>query len=174
MPDSTLKQAILEAYASAPDNVIILHTLEFRHSAFSAPIRVVRDHADLTATLEASAPLNAGQAVFFSRFAFELVRPEVSSTGVPQCTIEIDNVNRAIVANIEAALTTTSPILVTYREFISSDLSGPQNDPPITLSVLSVTADVFRIKAVCGFHDLVNRRFPTLAFDSETFSGLAS
>ena len=174
MPDSTLKQAIKEAYAAAPDNVIIYHTLEFRHPSFTTPIRVVRDYTDLTATLEASAPVDAGQAVTFVRFAFNLVKPEVSATGVPQCTIEIDNVSRDIVANIEASLSSTSPISVTYREFISSDLSGPQNDPPITMSLLSVTADTFKVKAVAGFPDLVNRRFPTKEYDAETFSGLVS
>lgn len=173
MPDSTLSQAIMEAYASAPDDPIY-HTLELRHPAFTTPIRVVRDWADLTATLEASAPANPGETVTFVRFAFDFTKPEVSASGVPQLTIEIDNVDRAIVANIEAALTTADMVQATYREYLGSDLSGPQNDPPIHMTIMSITADVFRVRATAGFPDLMNRRFPSTEYDSETFPGLVS
>ncbi len=172
MTDSSLKAAIKEAYASAPSDLIIYHTLELRHPAFTAPIRVVRDYADLTATLEATAPANPGASVTFIAFNFDFTKPEIGTTGVPQINIEIDNVDRAIVANIEAALTTMDLVQATYREYLSSDLAGPQNDPPIHMTILSITADVFRVKAVAGFPDLLNRRFPTLEYDSETFPGL--
>lgn len=172
MPDSTLSQALREAYAAAPSGTIIYHTLELRHPAFSSPIRVVRDYADLVATLEATAPVDAGVAVTFVRFAFEFTKPEISTTGVPQMTIEIDNVDRSIIANIEAALTSTAMVQATYREYISTDLSAPQNNPPISMTILSLTADVFRVKAVAGFPDLMNRRFPTLEYAAETFPGL--
>lgn len=174
MPDSTLSQAIREAYAAAPSNLVIYHTLELNHPAFTAPIRVVRDWADLTATLEASAPVDAGSEVTFVGFAFDFTRPEISTTGVPRMAIEIDNVDRAIVANLEAALTTTDMVTAIYREYLSSDLTGPQNDPPIHMTIISVTADVFRVKAVAGFPDLINRRFPSIAYDSETFPGLVA
>lgn len=172
MPDSTLSQALKEAYAAAPTNVVIYHTLEFRHSAFSTPIRVVRDYANLTATLEATAPADPSTAVLFVGFAFELTKPEMSTSGVPQLTIEIDNVDRSIVANIEQAITSTELVQVTYREFLSSDLSAPQNDPPITMTVMAISADVFKVRATCGFPDMQNRRFPTKEYDPQTFPGL--
>ena len=34
MPDPALSEAIREAYAAAPADVVILHTLELRHPAF--------------------------------------------------------------------------------------------------------------------------------------------
>ncbi len=171
MPDSTLSQAIKEAYASAPPDPIY-HTLELRHPSFTSPIRVVRDWADLTATLEASAPVDPSASVTFIRFAFDFTKPEISAAGVPQLTIEMDNVDRAIVANIEAALSTTDMVQATYREYISTDLTCPANDPPIHMTIMSITADIFRIKAVAGFPDLMNRKFPTTEYDSETFPGL--
>ena len=174
MPDSTLSQAIREAYAAAPANLVIYHTLEINHPAFATPIRVVRDYADLTCILEESAPVDAGASVTFARFAFDFVRPEVSTTGVPQMTIEIDNVDRSIVASLEQAISTPDLVTVIYREYISSDLSGPQNDPPLYMNMLSVTADVFRVKATCGFPNLVNHRFPTTAYTATVFPGLVS
>jgi hypothetical protein len=169
---SLLSQALKEAYASAPSNTIIFSTLELRHPAFTQPIRVVRDYQDLVATLEDSAPVNAGQSVTFIRFAFDITKPEVSSTGVPQVTITLDNVSREIVANVELAMDTRELIQVTYREYLNTDLSGPQNDPPITMVISTVSADVFKVTAVAGFPDLMNKKFPRTAYNSDEFPGL--
>lgn len=172
MTDSTLKAALKEAYASAPSNTLIYHTLELNHPAFSTPIRVVRDYTDLTATLEASAPFNPNQAVVFTAFNFEFTKPEVSSNGVPQINITLDNVSTLIIGNIELAMTTMDLVTAIYREYISTDLSGPQNDPPIHMNLITITADVFHVTATAGFPDLMNRRFPSTAYESETFPGL--
>lgn len=65
MSDPTLSQALMEAYASCPSDDVTLHTIELRHPAFddgagnNVAIRVVRDHVDLTATLEVDAPGSA-------------------------------------------------------------------------------------------------------------------
>lgn len=172
MPDDTLSLAIQEAYASAPSNLVIYHTLEIWHPNFSTPIRVVRDHADLTARLEASAPRDAGQTVTFVGYAFDVVPPEVTHTAVPQCVIEIDNVSRDILAHVEASMGSSELITLTYRAFLSSDLTAPQNNPPLTLTVLSISATVFRVRATCGFPNLANRRFPGLDYTAEVFPGL--
>ena len=173
MTDTTLSAAIKEAYASAPSNDIIYHTLEIHHPDFALPIRVVRDSVDLTATLEATAPRNPGASVSFVGFAFDIVPPEVISTGMPTCVLEIDNVSREILAQIEAATGSTELITVIYRQFLSSNLAGgPENDPPLILTILSITANAFRISAVCGFGDLVNKKFPSKIYTAEQFPGL--
>lgn len=172
MTDTTLSLAIREAYASAPANVVIYHTLELRHVAFTQPLRVVRDYKDLSAYLELTAPDNPGELVTFTRFAFDFMKPEVSTGGVPQITITMDNVDRSIVASIEAALATTDLVQVTYREYISTDLNGPQNNPPVSMTILSVKADLFKITAVAGFPNLANMRFPRTEYSPEVFTGL--
>jgi hypothetical protein len=172
MPDSTLSQALKEAYAAAPAGVIIYHTLELWHSAFSSPVRVVRDNVDLTATLESTAPRNASTAVTFVAFSFDFTKPEVSDTGVPEITIEIDNADRSIVANIEAAMGSTEMIQVIYREFINTDLSVPQNNPPIIMTITGITATAFKVTAKAGFPNLANRKFPTDEYDPTVYVGL--
>ena len=173
MPDSTLSQAIKEAYASAPRGVISYLTMELRHSLLTEPIRVVMDNADLVAYLEDTAPINAGEQVTFIRYAFDLKKPEISPNGIPTVELEIDNVSREIVASIEAVLVSTELLKGTFREYLSTDLSGPQNDPPMHLDVMTVSADMFRVKATLGFPNLMNKRFPTLAYDPEIFVSLA-
>lgn len=172
MPDSALSDAIREAYACAPSDAVIYHTLEIAHPSWATPIRVVRDFDNLTATLESTAPYDPSTAVLFLGFAFDVIPPEVSAAGTPQLVIEIDNVSREILANIEIAMATPDLLTVTYRAFLSSDLSGPQNDPPMTLTIFQISANPMRIRAVAGFNDVVNKRFPSETYGAEDFPGL--
>lgn len=173
MPDATLSAAIREAYASAASDQVIHHTLEVWHPAFSTPVRVVRDRVDLTARLEASAPRDAGQLVSFIAFAFDVVPPDATPHAVPQCVIEIDNVSRDLLAQVELAMTSSQHIEIIYRAYLSGRTAiGPENDPPLTLAVLSLSATVHRLRATCGYPDLANLRFPREDYTAERFPGL--
>jgi hypothetical protein len=170
--DPALSEAIKEAYASAPADEVIYHTLEIWHPNFTQPIYVVRDFEDLNATKEPDAARDAGLEVTFVGFAFEIVPPEVDGQGVPQCVIEIDNVSREILANIEAAMGSMESITAIYRAYLSSDLTSPENDPPLELTIMSISADAFRVRAMAGFGSLANTRFPKLDYSAEVFPGL--
>lgn len=167
MPDATLSAAIKEAYASAPTDVVLLHTITLDHPAFTAPIRVVRDQQDLVATLE-----TGGAPVTFTAFAFELDLPEVADTGVPEVVLQIDNVSREIIAAIELAQSAPAKISLSYRAYLSSDLSGPQNVPPLTLTITAIEADMFKVTARATLVDFVNRRFPNEDYTDVRFPGL--
>lgn len=166
MPDAALSAAIREAYASAPAAALILHTLEFRHPAFTTPIRVVADRRSWDLRLE------TGALVTFIGFAFEFTLPEKVVTAAPEIEIAIDNVDRQIVAYMDLAAQSDSLIEVSYRAYLADDPSGPQNVPPLTLVVREVSADVFRVRARCGFGDLSNRKFPSAVYDLQRFPGL--
>lgn len=172
MPNLSLSDAIQEAYASAPADIVTLHTIEIRHPSFNQPIRLVRDKTNLLAYLEDSAPENPGEQVEFIAFAFDLTLPEVQQAGSPEVEITIDNVTGEIVGYLDQASQSTSLIEVTYRPYLTSDLSTPQMDPPLTLVVRSISADVFRVKARAGYGDLSNRKFPNVIYDTENFPGL--
>lgn len=175
MPDPALSAAIQEAYASAPAEEVIYHTLELWHTAFSAPIRVVRDIADLDARLEPEAARNPGEVVTFVGYSFDLVPPDQSTTAVPQCTIEIDNVDRLILGELDKAAVSGEATIAIYRAFLASALDdGPENQPPMVLTLFQVSATPFRITATAGFPDLVNRRFPRLDYSPERFPGLVT
>lgn len=174
MPDFTLSDALAEAYASAPADEVILHTLEIRHPSFTQPIRVVRDYHDFTATLEADAPVDPGAEVTFIAMAFDFILPEVAKATSPEIEISLDNVGGEIIAYLDAAAQTPELIEVTYRPYLASDLSGPQMDPPLTLVIRSVTADIFRVRARAGYADLANRKFPAQVYDTQRFPGLSA
>ena len=173
MPDATLDEAIREAMASAPVGVVIYDTLELRHPAFTVPIRVVLDEVDLDARLEAGAPSDAGLIVTFRAYAFDLVPPEVFS-GVPQMTLEIDNVDREIGVQLEAANREGSPITLIYRLYRSGQLAtGPSNLPPMKMELKTVSVMPMRVRATAGFRDLLNRVFPGIEYSLERFPGLS-
>lgn len=174
MPDFTLSDALDEAYASAPSSEVVLHTLEIRHPDFTQPIRVVRDHQDFDAYLEADAPENPGEEVTFIAMAFDFTLPEVTKSTSPEIEIGLDNVSGEISAYLDIAANSPDLIEVTYRPYLASDPSGPSMNPPLTLTIRSVTADIFRVKAVAGFADLANKKFPSQTYDTERFAGLSS
>lgn len=174
MPDPTLSAALREAYASAPADQVIWHTLEIWHSAFSAPIRVVRDVTALDARIEAGATRDAGTIVTFAAYAFDVMPPELTAEALPQVTIEIDNVSLEILAQLDAAIIAGGEIEVIYRQYLSDTaLDGPETDPPLRMELIQVSATLQRIRATAGFPVLQDAKFPALEYDLETFPGLA-
>ncbi|MFI3241766.1 MAG: DUF1833 family protein [Alphaproteobacteria bacterium] len=167
MADETLSEALKEAYASAPSDVILLHTLELRHPAFvdddgnETAIRVVRDHVDHVCTLEDSASLNPGEAVEFVAMAFDLSLPTVNTSPTPEITVTIDNVSTEIIAYLDKAIETQDMIELTYRPYLSNDLTEPQMNPPITLTISEINVDILKITATASMMDIGNLSFPS-------------
>lgn len=181
MPSPTLSEALKEAYASAPDEVIILHTLEIRHSSFfdengdPMAVRVVRDNEDLTATLEDDAPMNAGETVEFIALHFDLSLPAQDDTGAtPEIQFSIANVGRVLMRYIDDAVVSKDPVYITYRPYLSTDLTQPHMNPPITLTVRSISANLNEVTGRAGFGDTPNRRFPRVDYTSRDFPGLSA
>jgi len=178
---ATLSEALKEAYASAPSDKTILHTLEFRHDSFvdesnnPTAVRVVLDHEDLTATLEASAPMNPSEAVLFQRAHFDFALPEQSdNAALPEIIISVDNATRLLMPYLDQAIEGGGAIEVTYRAFLSDDLTGPETDPPLTLTITQVDVNLSTVEARATFGDFANRRFPGIDYDAATWPGLAA
>ncbi|WP_337996235.1 DUF1833 family protein [Oleispirillum naphthae] len=202
MPDPNLSEAIREAYASSPSGVVTLHTLELLHPNFDAPVRVVRNHADtktwlalggaavqsvldaldektrrnigLVARLEASAPENPGEMVAWVALAFDVDLPEVATSAAPEATVTIDNVDQEITRQLDLAATSTEKIRMIYRPYISSDIEGPQADPPMVLTVGDVTVTDMQVSGNAGVSDVGNRAFPNETYTATRFPALAA
>lgn len=179
MTDNTLSEALKEAYASAPSDVILLHTLELRHPSFvdengePTAIRVVRDNINHICTLEDSAPLDAGNAVEFIAMGFDLELPPVEEIPVPEITLTLDNVSTEIIQYLDRAVETQDMIEMTYRPYLSNDLSCPQMNPPITLVITEITADISKISATARMMDIGNKSFPEENYTVKKYPGLS-
>lgn len=176
----TYSEALARAYASAPEDEVVLDTLEFRHPTFveaGVPfaIRAVNDHSELVATLEDDAPLNGGDTVTFIPVYFTFARPSESDSGTtPEVEISVSNVARHLIPHLDRAKESRDPIEVTWRPYVASDLTGPHMNPPLTLTIRSITCDMMNVTARAGFGDLTNRRFPAIEYTSLKFPGLAA
>ncbi len=173
-------QAIAEAYASAPEEVVILDTLEFRHPLFIDPtgavvaVRVVNDHTVLRAALEADAPADPGRFVDFQPVRFGFRRPaESDSAQIPEVEISVSNVSFILTRYLDMSNESRFPVSVTYRPYLSNDLTAPHMQPPLTLTLRSATADVSTVTLRAGFGDMNNRRFPRMDYTSLRHPGLA-
>ena len=173
MPDFTLSDALAEAYASAPA-VPTLHTLEIRHPSFTEPIRVVRDFSDVTARLEDSAPLNAGEFVLFVAMNFDLKVPNVEKATSPEFEVSLDNASAEITGYMDAASQSQDLIEMTYRPYLASDLGTPTMNPPLTMVVRAVNVGLFRAVAKAGYGEFANRKFPGETINTTRFPGLGS
>jgi len=173
MPDNTLTEAIREAYAYADDAAVILDTVEIYHPAFSEPIRVVADRADLIATLEDDAPRNAGEAVTFRAFAFRCSDPGVDDQGRPRFTLELDNVSREIIQWVQAASESTMPVEIIPRRYLDVDLTGPQNTRPWRLIARAVRADATTVSCEAQLVTFnPDKTFPSAVYTTDAFPGL--
>lgn len=175
-------EALAAAYASAPEDEVILATLEFRHATFVDPatgqpfaIRVVNDHEPLTAGLEADAVLDPGATVEFKPCYFSLVLPnETDSGATPELSVTVDNIARELMVYLERAKETRSPVYVTWRPYLASDTTGPHMLPVLTLSMRSVSCTMSTVTGRAGFADLTNKRFPSLEYTPKNFPGLSA
>ena len=132
--DFDLDAAIQEAYAAAPQNVILLHTLEINHPAFSKPARVCRwpvtgnEPDTFRCLIESYALHNHGEVVEFVGLPFEITLPEKSTDTPGTFKLKLDNVGDTLDEELEAAVLYGSKITAIYREYIkgTEGTDGPR------------------------------------------------
>lgn len=188
--DDIWSQALQEAYASAPVDEVILHTIELRHSSFInehgevQPIRLVSDYGELITEgdpdiygfrlkLEDNAPVNSGEEVIFQAVMFDFTLPDQLEGTLPTVEIKIDNVSREVSQYLDDAVDLDEPIELVYREYLASDKTEPQFIlDGMTIQIVKTT--VFSISATASFADLINRNFPGKIYRPQEFRGLIS
>ncbi len=178
-PITPFSDDLREYMFSAPTDVLAPDTIEIRHPAFvddndnPVAVRFVNDPSgDLVATLEDDAPMNAGEQVTFCRGQFQFILPESTDQGLPTCDIQVENVSGVLTPWLFKAVAFPAPIEITYRQFLTDDLSQPQ----FILSGLTaqkVSAGLLRVTCTAGFEDFLNKPFPATIYNTWDFPGLA-
>lgn len=168
MPDPSLTAAIKEAYASAPSDEVILETIALVHSALAAPVYLVRDRVDLIADLETS------ETVTFKASSFRLTKPPAGDNGIAPLSLSIDNVDRSITDFVNTVKKSTEPVQVYYRAYLASDLTQPQTNPPLVLSLSDISLNVFEASGRATFADIVNKKAPSEYYTRSRFPSLGS
>lgn len=173
----TLSQAYAEAAAIAPANRVLLDTLSFAHPTIGAAteLRFVADHQDLTATIEAGAPIQAGQAVAFTRCGFTLQAPPESDTEAqPQLRIGLVGISNAVAAALDAAVTSDTPVVVTHRVYASDDTTAPAVLPVLRMDMVGVEVTDVAVVIVCQYRDPANTAFPRVTYTRAQYPTLSA
>ena len=92
---------------------------------------------------------------------------------VPEISLSLDNVSTEIMRYLDQAIDTQDMIEMTYRPYLSNDLSCPQMDPPITLVITEITADISKISATARMMDIGNKSFPAENYTVKKYPGLS-
>jgi hypothetical protein len=173
--------ALKEAWVHGDTSVALLTTVTLSNANFTdengAPTEhyLVRNFEDIAATLEADAPMNAGQEVTFQACPFDFTRPsEVDDSAPTAVTFSIDNVSRHIMRALDQTLESFDVTTITLREYLSNDLSAPHNDPPLVLELQTAEVGIDRAEATASYGDSGNKRFPADTYDITRFPGLVS
>jgi hypothetical protein len=181
-PANPYSDDLREFMFSNPPDVVALDTLELRHPAFvaedgvtPAAARVVNDNDDLVVTLEADAPMNAGEEVTFTRCRFELTLPESNSPGLPSCQMAVENVGELLMTPIEQAVQVPAPIQATYRQVLAPvDETQPGEIGAVIdgLTVRRINVTPLRVTGQAGFEDDLNVPFGRKKYTAKEYPGL--
>lgn len=178
---SAISEAYAEAMTSAPIRRVMLATYEFRHPNFLdehgavTAIRIINDFVNVTATLEADAPMDPGEAVEFTALPVTVTGPEEGDTGtVPSISLTVDGVSGHISEHLDQALLSAVPIEVTERIYASDDLTGPHRLPVITMILRGISVGDVTMSATASFFDTSNTTFPRKEYTTAEYPGLAA
>ncbi len=132
------------------------------------PIYMVQCHEEKEFTLE------TGATVTFEPVGFRFQLPGQNDRGVSELNIAIDNVDRRIGDFVNSAQGFDAPILIRYRPYLSTDTSGPQQDPPLELVLSDVSINQFEVTGRATFADIVNLEFLTEYYNRCRFPSLGN
>lgn len=167
--NESLNEAIKEAYALAPSDEVPLETLELCHpSVAGGSLYLINQREPFTLTLE------NGEQKIFEPVGFQFALPAAGDNGRQDMQLSIDNVDRRISDFIEKAKNYYEPVKVYYRPYLSSDLTTPQMNPPLSLSLQDVSITAQTIAGRASFADVLNRKFPEEYYTRKRFPSLAN
>ncbi len=191
MPDTTLSEALQEAYASHPAETPLVDTLSFYYDglvdAEGADMEVyifqgfVGDRTSPEGVplkdfrLEPGARFLGGEVVEFLGLPFEIVLPDVTTQPLAKGQLVVDGVGREITDKLLEAVALGVSLQVTYRGYLEGlEDDGPQHDPPIRFGLSNVTANALQIRGDITVTRVGNGRSPAETYTIERFAALGN
>ena len=155
-------------YATAPVDRYYVETLSLEHPAFENGIRFLTNHNGGWI-----GDMGDGVIATYQYAPFVAVPPSDADQAAISLQVAIDNAGRELMEELEnLSQTPSQPITVTYRVYLSSDPQVLQNDPPLVLSVASVTATQDAVTFAATLTNLRNRPFPSMLYTTQLYPGL--
>jgi len=149
-------------YASSGSEVII-ETLQIvvRNKTFW----LTKGWDDITATIE------DGTAQLFEACGIDLALPARNTDGTQDLKFAISNIKGVVSSAIRDAIDDLSNAKLTYRCFISTDLSAPAGTP-FTLSIKSGYWTALEVQLSAGYMNILDTAWPRYRYTLVDFPGL--
>lgn len=149
-------------YASSGTEVII-QTLQI--NVGDEVYYLCEGYEDITAVTE------DGDTVTFKAGAINLVLPARNSDGTQDLQFDISNIDGVVSTAIRNALDDLSSASMTYRNYVSTDLSAPAS-PPFTLAVKSGTWTALQVQVKAGYMNILDTAWPRYRYTLPYYPGL--
>lgn len=168
MPNTAYQEAIKEAYALAPTDLVVLDTIVLSHPSLAGQtIYLVNALEDYTLTLT-----GGGGSQLFTAHPFTFKLPPAGEKGIQELQIAFDNVDRSISDFLNSAKDYRTPAKVLYCPYLSTDLTTPQLDPPLELNLTDVKVTAHKATGRATFADLINKKHPRALYTRARFPSL--
>ncbi|HCN5210817.1 DUF1833 family protein [Enterobacter roggenkampii] len=149
-------------YASSGEEVI-LDTLQINVGGQSYCL--TRGWDDITVTLE------TGAQATFTGSAIDVALPARNSDGTQDLKFAISNIDGVVSTAIRNALDNLSNASLTFRRYISNDLSAPAS-PPFTLAVKEGSWTATEVQITAGYMNILDTAWPRFRYTLPLFPGL--
>lgn len=149
-------------YASGGDEVI-LDTLQITVGGQS--YWLTRGWEYLTVTLE------TGDKATFTGSAIDVALPARNSDGTQDLKFAISNIDGVVSTAIRNALDNLSSASLTFRRYVSTDLSAPAA-PPFTLAIKEGSWTATEVQITAGYMNILDTAWPRFRYTLPLFPGL--
>ncbi|QKL03849.1 DUF1833 domain-containing protein [Pseudomonas sp. NY5710] len=139
---------IEQCYASGRGEMV--DTLEVRGEGSSFSHLYCSGFEDRTCIAE------DGRVLTFTAMAIEFALPANDNSGFQNIVIGMDNITGEVQEAVEAAKSSGSRAIVTFRRYLAEDLSFPQERYRMTLLSRDYDSDAQIAQLTAGFFDLLN------------------
>ncbi|WP_017346104.1 DUF1833 family protein [Pantoea sp. A4] len=149
-------------YASSGSEVII-ETLEI--VVGTNTYWLTKGYEDITATLE------DGTSRTFIACGIDIALPARNADGTQDLQFAISNVEGTVSAAIRSALSELSSATLTYRHYVSTDLTAPASTA-YTLAIKSGYWTSTEVQITAGYMNVLNTAWPRYRYTLPNFPGL--
>ena len=166
-----------ENYTTAPSNQVEIHTIHLQYNdsnndSNNTPnnVRYANTHDDPVNTIQLTE--ENGTTVNYERRWFEISIPSLNDRGAVAGKLQIENVDLAITDIINEIAGTLNKITLTYRIYLSTDLTVPQINPPPLFYLTNAVISVDQVRFQLVHPNLVNRSYPHRVYTVNEFPQL--
>jgi hypothetical protein len=177
MTDTTLSDALKEAYASAPSDVRIIDTIGIWWSGLATVIYFYRGStgdAMVDGVWTKQFTIETSASVTMYSMPFDITLPNVNSDTGLRGQLSVDGVSREVAEQFLTAIESGSSVQVTYRAYLEGfETDGPQQTP-IAFGLTNVSVNAKSVSGDITVPIRGNRKFPKDLYTVERFPSLGN